>query len=231
MLNYHRPLVGTFHSKFLIIDRTAAILCSNNIQDRPNLEMMVHLEGEIVQSLYDTALISLASTLTPPLPLLKLPPPNPPVEGMRFQEKNPWLSEIPLVGAAEAARRLMRLLQKASDVEEERRREGLPERGRMRNVVRGLIERMEEPSKERGPNWLDDIAEAVARPIASRANSRANSRGASRRGSYDCGFFFLYFLFEGDGVDLLRLDQSEARSFLNNNNSNLPTCTGTSSQT
>ncbi|CDZ96759.1 Phospholipase D/Transphosphatidylase [Phaffia rhodozyma] len=188
VLNYHRPLVGTFHSKFLVVDRSAAILCSNNIQDRPNLEMMVHLEGEIVQSLYDTALISFASTLKPTLPLLSLPPPTlPDIDRMLFQEKNPWLSEIPLVGAAEAARRLIRLLHKQqSKDEEQRKRENAPERGRMRNVVRGMIERgVEEPVKESGPNWLEEIAEAVARPIASRANSRANSRGPSRRGSFD----------------------------------------------
>jgi hypothetical protein len=50
--------MGTFHAKFMIIDRRIALLNSNNIQDRPNLEMMSHFEGDIVNSLYDTYLIS-----------------------------------------------------------------------------------------------------------------------------------------------------------------------------
>jgi phosphatidylserine/phosphatidylglycerophosphate/cardiolipin synthase-like enzyme len=56
--NFHRLIMGTFHSKFLIIDRSIALLNSNNIQDRPNLEMMSHFEGDIVNSFYDTFLIS-----------------------------------------------------------------------------------------------------------------------------------------------------------------------------
>jgi phosphatidylserine/phosphatidylglycerophosphate/cardiolipin synthase-like enzyme len=58
IVNYHRIIMGTFHSKFLIIDRRIALLNSNNIQDRPNLEMMAHFEGDIVNSLYDTFIIS-----------------------------------------------------------------------------------------------------------------------------------------------------------------------------
>jgi phosphatidylserine/phosphatidylglycerophosphate/cardiolipin synthase-like enzyme len=56
--NYHRMIMGTFHSKFMVVDRRIAILNSNNIQDRPNLEMMSHFEGDIVNSFYDTFLIS-----------------------------------------------------------------------------------------------------------------------------------------------------------------------------
>jgi hypothetical protein len=56
--NYHRFILGTFHSKFLVVDRKLALLNSNNIQDRPNLEMMSHYEGDIVNSFYDTFLIS-----------------------------------------------------------------------------------------------------------------------------------------------------------------------------
>jgi phosphatidylserine/phosphatidylglycerophosphate/cardiolipin synthase-like enzyme len=52
--NYHRPVLGTFHSKFMIVDRRVAIVQSNNIQDNDNLEMMTHLEGPIVDSLYGT---------------------------------------------------------------------------------------------------------------------------------------------------------------------------------
>jgi hypothetical protein len=68
VINYHRPLVGTFHCKYMIVDRKVAVLQSNNIQDNDNLEMMTHLEGPIVDSLYDMALISWSKKLEPPLP-------------------------------------------------------------------------------------------------------------------------------------------------------------------
>ncbi|KAF4636045.1 hypothetical protein G7Y89_g2043 [Cudoniella acicularis] len=45
-----------------------AVLQSNNIQDNDNVEMVTHLEGPIVDSLYDIALISWHKRLEPPLP-------------------------------------------------------------------------------------------------------------------------------------------------------------------
>ena len=74
--NYHRPMLGTFHSKFMVVDRRMAIVQSNNIQDNDNLEMMTHLEGDIVDSIYDTALIAWARDLSPPLPCLNSPARN-----------------------------------------------------------------------------------------------------------------------------------------------------------
>ncbi|KAL1608390.1 hypothetical protein SLS60_003331 [Paraconiothyrium brasiliense] len=71
--NYHRPVLGTFHSKFMIVDRKIAIIQSNNIQDNDNLEMMTHLEGPVVDSFYDTALLSWYTAMAPPLPLLSSP--------------------------------------------------------------------------------------------------------------------------------------------------------------
>jgi phosphatidylserine/phosphatidylglycerophosphate/cardiolipin synthase-like enzyme len=71
--NYHRPMLGTFHSKFMVVDRRMAVVQSNNIQDNDNLEMMTHIEGEIVNSIYDTALLSWAKQLYPPLPSLDSP--------------------------------------------------------------------------------------------------------------------------------------------------------------
>jgi hypothetical protein len=68
VINYHRPLFGTFHCKYMIVDRKYAVLQSNNIQDNDNMEMMTHLEGPIVDSLYDMALISWHKKLEPPLP-------------------------------------------------------------------------------------------------------------------------------------------------------------------
>ena len=32
VMNYHKPLLGTFHSKYMVVDRKYAILQSNNIQ-------------------------------------------------------------------------------------------------------------------------------------------------------------------------------------------------------
>lgn len=61
-------MLGTFHCKYMIVDRKYAVLQSNNIQDNDNVEMMTHLEGPIVDSLYDMALISWHLKLTPNLP-------------------------------------------------------------------------------------------------------------------------------------------------------------------
>lgn len=68
VMNYHRPMLGTFHCKYMVVDRKYAVLQSNNIQDNDNVEMMIHLEGPIVDSLYDMALISWNLKLDPPLP-------------------------------------------------------------------------------------------------------------------------------------------------------------------
>ncbi|OJJ85252.1 IQ calmodulin-binding motif protein, partial [Aspergillus glaucus CBS 516.65] len=55
------------------VDRRIALLQSNNIQDNDNLEMMVRVEGPIVDSLYDSALVSWSRLLGEPLPLLTSP--------------------------------------------------------------------------------------------------------------------------------------------------------------
>lgn len=68
VINYHKPMLGTFHCKYMVVDRKYAVLQSNNIQDNDNMEMMTHLEGPIVDSLYDMALISWNNKLEPPLP-------------------------------------------------------------------------------------------------------------------------------------------------------------------
>jgi hypothetical protein len=71
--NFHRPILGTFHAKYMIVDRQIAVVQSNNIQDNCNLEMMTHIEGPIVDSLYDTALLSWEKEFKPALPCLKSP--------------------------------------------------------------------------------------------------------------------------------------------------------------
>lgn len=40
VMNYHRPIFGTFHSKFMVVDRKYGIVSSNNIQDNDNVEMV-----------------------------------------------------------------------------------------------------------------------------------------------------------------------------------------------
>ncbi|EJU00489.1 hypothetical protein DACRYDRAFT_116999 [Dacryopinax primogenitus] len=108
VINFHRPLLGTFHSKYLIVDRKVALLNSNNIQDRPNMEMMVHLEGPVVDSLFDMAMLSWNNALRPPLPsLLKqigdasLPAP---ARRYLFGKKNPYIACKDIEGASRRAR-------------------------------------------------------------------------------------------------------------------------------
>ncbi|KAI0200028.1 phospholipase D/nuclease [Astrocystis sublimbata] len=73
VINYHQPLVGTFHAKYMVVDRKIGVVQSDNIQDNDNLEMMVHIEGPIVDSLYDVAMISWHKKLDPPMPCLHTP--------------------------------------------------------------------------------------------------------------------------------------------------------------
>ncbi|KAI0859512.1 phospholipase D/nuclease [Xylaria cubensis] len=73
VINYHQPVLGTFHAKYMIVDRKIGILQSDNIQDNDNVEMMVQVEGPIVDSLYDVAMISWHKKLDPPMPCLQSP--------------------------------------------------------------------------------------------------------------------------------------------------------------
>ena len=69
----HVPLMGTLHAKFLVVDRQVGVVESNNMEDDTNMEMMTHLEGPIVDSLYDCFLITWGCTFDPPLPTLNSP--------------------------------------------------------------------------------------------------------------------------------------------------------------
>ena len=73
VVNFHRPILGTFHAKFMVVDRRIAIISSNNIQDNDNLEMMTHLEGPIVDSFYELSLLSWHNAMKPPLPQINSP--------------------------------------------------------------------------------------------------------------------------------------------------------------
>lgn len=98
LVNFHQPVLGTFHCKFMVVDRKMAILCSNNIQDRANMEMMSHLEGPIVDSIYDTALISWYKAMDPPLPLIGRPY-QPPEGGYKFGVENEYATTHILDGS------------------------------------------------------------------------------------------------------------------------------------
>ncbi|KZV86857.1 hypothetical protein EXIGLDRAFT_801528 [Exidia glandulosa HHB12029] len=104
VINYHRPLLGTFHCKFAVVDRRVALISSNNIQDRANIEMMMHYEGPIVEGFYDMALWCWGNAMKPVLPLVKekpthsgefkFGPDNPYLKGMRVG--NPHAAELNL---------------------------------------------------------------------------------------------------------------------------------------
>jgi phosphatidylserine/phosphatidylglycerophosphate/cardiolipin synthase-like enzyme len=78
-VNYHKPLLGTFHAKFMVVDRKHGLVQSDNIQDNDNLELALQLEGPIVDALYDTALITWHNALSPPMPCLATPASTAPV--------------------------------------------------------------------------------------------------------------------------------------------------------
>ncbi|EJD06160.1 uncharacterized protein FOMMEDRAFT_104658 [Fomitiporia mediterranea MF3/22] len=105
VLNYHRPPLGTFHAKYIVVDRKVACVNSNNIQDRPNVEMCVHFEGPIVESFYDAGLFSWANKMEPSLPLLAHPPPQ--RDDYKFGEENEHLKYIDTQYAGVAARALL----------------------------------------------------------------------------------------------------------------------------
>jgi phosphatidylserine/phosphatidylglycerophosphate/cardiolipin synthase-like enzyme len=68
VVSFHKLVLGTLHAKFCIVDRKMAAVMSNNMEDNDNVEMMTHVEGPIVDSIYDTALITWNNHLNPPLP-------------------------------------------------------------------------------------------------------------------------------------------------------------------
>ncbi|KAF9564436.1 IQ calmodulin-binding motif protein [Agrocybe pediades] len=99
--NYHQPLLGTFHAKYMVVDRKIALINSNNTQDRVNMEMMSHVEGPIVEAFYDMALLSWNNAFNPPLPLLACPP-TPPAK-YQFGDDHAHIAGKDLAGAKEDA--------------------------------------------------------------------------------------------------------------------------------
>nr|XP_018262763.1 uncharacterized protein I303_04244 [Kwoniella dejecticola CBS 10117]OBR84921.1 hypothetical protein I303_04244 [Kwoniella dejecticola CBS 10117] len=207
VINFHRVLLGTFHAKFLIVDRKVALINSNNIQDRPNLEMMTHLEGPVVDSLYEVALHSWWNKLAPPLPCMSTPyqPPLDPVTGQPhylFQDHNPYFDDIEILKAAKAARILLRRQTRDIDEEKANQSHDLNAPGateRLREAVRRVIDEQGQRFNEWKPGEelearahtamkeLREFRERWGLGSTSRAPSRGPSRGPSRRASQDVG--------------------------------------------
>lgn len=209
-------LLGTFHAKFLVVDRKVALLNSNNIQgkssitsvkgfggawltftDRPNLELMSHFEGPVVDSFYEIALQSWYNKLSPPLPFIATPyqPPRDENGNIRylFADRNPYFDDIEVVKAAKAARMLLKEQSKDTDMEKEK--EANLDRQTFTEAVRRKIEQQRASFATWAPGeQLDMKAQQAMRDLrefrdkwrnpSSRAGSRANSRGPSRRTSF-----------------------------------------------
>lgn len=170
VINFHRPLLGTFHQKALVVDRKIALVNSNNIQDRPNIEMMIHLEGPVVDSVYDTLLLSWHESFSPVPPTISershyRNTDKPPT--YNFSDSNPFLAQIDVLKAAKAARLLLSKQNvKAAEIEEDnhqQHREGaVPLWWRRPSQGEGLTASLwRRPSQ---PGGQGDDGEAVSRP-------------------------------------------------------------------
>ncbi|KIR81031.1 hypothetical protein I305_03418 [Cryptococcus gattii E566] len=185
-------LLGTFHAKFLIVDRKVALINSNNIQDRPNLELMSHFEGPVVDAFYEIALHSWYNRLSPPLPCMTKPyePPRGPNGKAHylFQDQNPYFDDIEILKAAKAARILLRRQTKDNEAEAVHH-EGPGER--LREAVRKVVDQQRQsladwkPGEEfeaRAQTAMKELREFKDRWSLG-MGSRVNSRGPSRRPS------------------------------------------------
>ncbi|OWZ78847.1 hypothetical protein C366_02346 [Cryptococcus neoformans Tu401-1] len=197
VINFHKVLLGTFHAKFLIVDRKVALINSNNIQDRPNLELMSHFEGPVVDAFYEIALHSWYNRLNPPLPCMTKPyePPRGPDGKVHylFQDQNPYFDDIEILKAAKAARILLRR-QTKDNAAEAAHHEGAGER--LREAVRKVVDQQRQsladwkPGEEfeaRAQTAMKELREFKDRWSLGMGmmgtGSRANSRGPSRRPS------------------------------------------------
>jgi hypothetical protein len=135
--NYHRPLMGTFHAKLLLVDRQVALVNSNNIQDRPNIEGCTRLEGDIVNSVYDHALISWGNRLNPPLPCLGSPAPKEPSAEAFSDGGDGGASRLPVLTGAKLQE--MAQAARARLQEEDEESEGLPEASSARRSSFALL--------------------------------------------------------------------------------------------
>jgi len=71
----------------MIVDRRVVLLQSSNFMDNDNLEMLVRVEGPIVDSFYDMAIISWGKrSFDPPLPMLGSPATSAPPPSFSTQQ-------------------------------------------------------------------------------------------------------------------------------------------------
>jgi hypothetical protein len=113
--------------------------------------MMTHLEGPIVDSFYEAALLSWSNKLEPMLPCISTAYQPPHGRKYRFNDHNPYLQELEVLKAAKEARILMRSQAKQAR-EEDEAAEGAEER--FSNVVRRAM--------QRGMSHVEDWAEAFS---------------------------------------------------------------------
>jgi hypothetical protein len=171
--------LGTFHAKFLIVDRKVALINSNNIQDRPNLEMMQHFEGPIVDSFYETGLHSWFNKLSPMLPCVG-DTYQAPSDGYKFGHDNPYFADIEIVKAAKDARMLLR--QEAAQVHD------MDENAldRFRGMVRKAMEQATTTANERWDEIMAGAGEGEGIGAwAGRMRAGFYTRPNSRRPSFD----------------------------------------------
>jgi hypothetical protein len=82
--------------------------------------MMVHLEGDVVDSIYETFLLSWSTRFRPPLPCMSSPASKVERKEFLFSDRNPYLQGIELTKAAKAARAMLRAENEETQPEEER---------------------------------------------------------------------------------------------------------------
>ena len=109
-------------SKYMVVDRKIGVLSSNNIQDRVNVEMMTHLEGPIVDSLYDMALLSWNMKMDPPLPLLL--DPEPVQTDFAFGQEHQHIQDKDIKGSKMNARNLLAEHHQYADQEQNKSSQG-----------------------------------------------------------------------------------------------------------
>ncbi len=144
---------------------------------------MTHLEGPIVDSFYEAALLSWSNKLEPVLPCIDKAYQRPAGNKYRFGDRNPYLEEVEALKAAKAARLLMR-----SQAKQAREEDAIWERGgeRFGNVVRRAVMRGVSHVEDWAENFTDQSeahpevrsytwGERMRMARGSRPNSRKNS--------------------------------------------------------
>lgn len=56
VVNYYQLVMGIFYVKYVVVDCKIVLFQSNNVQDNDNLEMMIYLEGFVVDFFVDVVL-------------------------------------------------------------------------------------------------------------------------------------------------------------------------------